>query len=477
MKKILFIISSDLFIRNYIKTGVIDFLSKNYDLKIACYKNIHLKSEIDKLDNFIGFYTSNIRQDKRRYFLMDVTLWRYRKRSTTFNFRFMRVSKLSNLDFFSSLKNIKEFLSFLKEKLKFQNLNRKNLILRIIFGNRFIFPIFSILYKKRLAINKSLEVIIRKQEPDLVVFPSSAYDPIGYDIIEIGKRNKVKTLFLIDNWDNLSSKTVFLRRPDFLTVWGKQSVEHAIEIHGFKKREVIPIGTPRFDIYYQFVRTPPKSPIERDYILFTGAALTMDETQALKKLDEEIKENPEIYGNLKIIYRPHPWRHEYNDFNESEFKNVVLDPQIREHYLAKQQVDLSGLGRYDKIKFQPDINYYPAILGNALFIIAPLTTMALEALIMEKNVLVLVYDDGKNITTPSNVFNYYEHFRGIEKLEGFTFCKDINKLKYLFRVLYMKLKEKNFKNTKSNLSYFLFKDNRTYENRLLDAIEYVYNSK
>jgi len=91
--------------------------------------------------------------------------------------------------------------------------------------------------------------------------------------------------------------------------------------------------------------------------------------------------------------------------------------------------------------------------------------MALEALLMERKVLLLVYDDGKNHTTLKNVFKYYEHFRGIEKLNGFVFLKDKSRLKKQFCDIYI------------NMSYFLFNDNREYKQHLFDAIDYIIKSK
>lgn len=453
--------------RNYISTGVINSLNKKFDCKIIASKKLFIKDELEKLKNFAGYYISDPKEDYKRYFLMNVTLWRYRKKSTTFIYRFMRMTGLRNLNFFSGFAQFKEFISFVK-----RNLHRKSQLFLMIYGTYLIFHFFVFYYQRRLTPNKYLEELIERIKPDIILFPSSAYNPISNDIIEIGAKKKIKTVFLIDNWDNLSSKTVFLKKPDFITVWGRQSLEHAVKIHGFKEKQVIMIGTPRFDIYYRTLNNLPRSPAKGKYVLFTGAALEMDETGALKELDEEIEQNRDIYGDLKIIYRPHPWRHGKNDFNESDFKHVELDIQMKDHYSRLKQSEHSNRSR--KVwYFQPNIEYYPEILGNALFIVSPLTTMALEALIMEKKVLLIVYDDGKNFTTPKNVFKYYEHFRGIEKLKGFVFCKEKSSLKRQFREEYVSMSRNGFNPVKSDLSYFLFNDNRKYKQRLFDAIEYI----
>jgi len=468
MKRILFIISSDLFVRNYIRTGVIDSISKKYDCKIVVNGKIFNKDDVEKLENFAGYYISDPKEDIKRSNFMNVILWRYRKKSTTFQFRIMRMFGLQNLNFFSSLAQLKQFLSFVKKKLS----RTSKPLQYIFFGTFFIFPFFIFFYKMKLILNKSLEKYIESIKPDLILFPSSAFDPIGYDILEIGTKKKVITLFLIDNWDNLSSKTVFQRKPDFITVWGRQSLEHGVKIQGLKEKQIIEIGTPRFNIYYKTLNNLPKSPLNGKFVLFTGAALPMDETGALKELDEEIEQNRDIYGDIKIIYRPHPWRQGTNDFDESYFKHVELDMQMKDHYLRLKKRDELFKERVELVDFQPSIDYYPAILGNALFIVAPLTTMALEALIMEKKVLLIVYDDGQHFTTPKNVFKYYEHFRGIEKLNGFVFCEEKSRLKQQFRETYVSISKDGFKPIKSDLSYFILNDNREYQQRLLDAIEY-----
>jgi len=253
MKKILFIISGELFLRNYIRTGVIDYLSKNYDCKIIADRKIYNKVVVEKLENFAGYYISDPKEFDKRRNLMSVISWRYRKKSTLFIFRIMRFTGLRDLNFFSSLRQFKVFISYVK-----RNLNRNSKLLQMIYGNLFIFPFFIFFYRLRLTLNKSLEKYVESLKPDLILFPSSAFDPIGYDILEISRKKKVKTIFLIDNWDNLCSKTVFLRKPDFITVWGRQSLEHGVKIQGLREKQIITIGTPRFNIYYKTLNNHPK---------------------------------------------------------------------------------------------------------------------------------------------------------------------------------------------------------------------------
>ena len=106
-----------------------------------------------------------------------------------------------------------------------------------------------------------------------------------------------------------------------------------------------------------------------------GFGLTKDINEILKKLDEIF--NDKIFKNLKIIYRPHPWRKDNNIENMKNYKNIILDPQLKKNYLKK---------KFDS-SVQPDLNYYPKLISNAEFIISAPTTMVIEYLLCWVNIM------------------------------------------------------------------------------------------
>ena len=160
---------------------------------------------------------------------------------------------------------------------------------------------------RRLGVNADLERVLREVRPDLVLLPCSAYDPIGNDLARLAPSLGFKTLFLVDNWDNLSSKSIFWAKPDFLGVWGEQSRDHAERIHDIGRERVFLLGTPRFESYYAVDKTSPGTKAYPfPYILFCGSALAFDELSALRLLDDELSRRPDLYGGTKVVYRPHP---------------------------------------------------------------------------------------------------------------------------------------------------------------------------
>ena len=121
------------------------------------------------------------------------------------------------------------------------------------------------------------------------------------------------------------------------------------------------------------------------YILFVGTALEFGEYEALYALDKAITEVPELEG-AKIVYRPHPWRQSNNNSMIDDLKNIIIDPQLEKAFLDRYK------------RFQPPLDYYPALLKNALFVCGGLTTMLMEALIFRKPFLAFVWNDKRYFT-------------------------------------------------------------------------------
>ncbi len=89
----------------------------------------------------------------------------------------------------------------------------------------------------------------------MLIIPNSVIGVDSYELIRASKKIGItKTVVLIDNWDNLSSKTAFIENPDYLGVWGTQSVGFAKDIHQMTNDKIRIMGTPRFDVYTEYLK-------------------------------------------------------------------------------------------------------------------------------------------------------------------------------------------------------------------------------
>jgi hypothetical protein len=331
-------------------------------------------------------------------------------------------------------------------------------------------PMLSTALWKWVPLDKDLEAILRSERPDLAIIPSSIVDAKTYELLRASSRLGIgKILLLIDNWDNLSSKSAFIKKPDYIGVMGQQSIGFAVDIHEIDRGRVTLMGTPRFEVYKEYFRqrarlmaTQVRPPIADPYILFAGCVAGFDEIGALRMLSQALSEvRDRMPPNTKILYRPHPWgaRERYlKILEETPIEYVVIDPQIQEHSKVAGE------------SFQPELSYYPHLLAEAEVVVCPLSTMVLEATIMRKQVLALTHEDQVSLFSPNRMLYYYRHFQGLERLENVCLVSDLTQLGTLLCAAY---KKGDTNDLPAGLDHFVDVDEPTYQERLAQLVDAI----
>lgn len=340
-----------------------------------------------------------------------------------------------------------------------------------IASHPFVFQRFTRSYLLgKLRNNESIERIIREQRPEVVVFPITGVESTGYELVLLSRKYGFKTLFLVNGWDNLSSKGVFPILPDYLGVWGPQSLVDAVTIQGMPAHRVILLGSARYEDYLA-PGNATASPFPHKYILFAGATTPCDEIGPLR-IFEEILERSGM-ADVKVVYRPHPWRETracFDTFEPENFRHVILDPQVADDYYHKKRdkAENSGNGEY------PALRYYPGLLNHALFAISPMSSMTLEAALFDVPALVLSYDDGYH-PVPGSLQARYRHFEGGRDVPGWFFADDIEQLKTTFSRMLDTFRDECPSNRRfrpvlsSAMGRYLYRDGRSYSQRLAEA--------
>ena len=459
--KIFFVISTDEFARNYIHTDVLNKIENDYDVTYIINEKISVLNNIEGTKKIIK-YDDDYSQNKKLINLFDVYMYKNINKSSSFYFRFKRYNLPKNIPFF---KTIYYFLkNILDLKISFFEYYFKTDLIKIR-ASKFIFPFYSKKVLNNLNINEKISNAFKNTKPDLIIYPSSAYEPISFDLIELSKKFKCKTFFLIDNWDNLSSKTILIKRPDFLGVWSEQAKLHAIEIQNFPANKVKIIGSARFNNYFSSRKINLSPHFNFKYILFIGTALEFDEYEVLFELNSIINDNSKFSG-FKIVYRPHPWRQSRNNRSVKSLINVIIDPQVEENYLNNNNT----------LDFQPDLKYYPSLISNADFLVGGLSSMLIESMIFNKKYIVMVHDDNKHFTNQKNALKYYTHFKGIENLENLYFCDNLKNLGNLINSLDEKDVVFSDVSFQCKVEFFIFGSEEVpYSTILLDSVREILN--
>jgi hypothetical protein len=463
--RILVVIPAREHVRNLLRSGGLDATLAAHDCVFAVPEGLEAPEDIAEIERrgpIVGRYPSDPERERLHGLLFDALMWRYRSRSRTFLYRWQRFAGVHRMvrdrGSWVHAKSVGRWVLWV--------LRKWTPVRTVLLGSRPVHPIARRMIERRLGHDPALRELVEQAAPDLILLPTNAYEAVGMDLVRLTRGTPVRTLFLVDNWDNLSSKTVLWARPDHLAVWGEQSVDHAVGIQGMPAEDVSIVGTARFDDYYAARAMPPEAPYPFPYVLFVGAALANDELAVLHLLDDALAGHGADDG-LRVVYRPHPWQQPRAVdavFEPSEFRHVVLDRQFAEEAPAR-----SG----DQRDFQPDLRWYPALLANARLVMGPLTTMLLEGSVCRRRVLALAHDDGVHFTTPAQAYRWYRHFEGVEHIEGFTLCHDLAELPDLFLRLATDTTPLDAERVDRSVDHFVHHDGRPFAVRLRETVDAV----
>ncbi len=474
MKKILICLPSQYYYK-YIEHNSFKDLQKNFEVSFLLNKKrwnrkLKVKKKIS-LKNIKNKHFYSIEEKENSYFLKTLQLFLVANRKLSKSFRY---------NFRRWYPNLKDFIKIEKTKRR-DNLGKYtkfflfNTLLRYFFkpflkrliviflSNKIVFILYKKIILSKLKLNSDLSNLIGNLKPDLIIYTTHCYEPETFMIPKLANNFDAKTLFLVDNWDNISCKTVFFNKPDFLGVWGKQSKKHAIKIQKINKKKIFYTGNPKFDNYFLLRKRKLKNIFKHRYVLFFGLVELYDDIKVLKKLDEEISKNALIYKNLKIVYRPHPSRPNifFHAKKINSFKNIILDPSMKNYIKFKNKKYLEN-----------DDFYFEKLLTNSLFNVGGITTVTIESLIFKKKQIFLCYDEEDSITDPKTLFNENLHFEKLDKVSALIKSESVESVIKNFRKMYIdKTYLKISKKLDHEIDYYYSVPDKPYSKKIFSIVK------
>lgn len=447
-KKIIVLIPGKRYVNHYLRTNALEEIKTNFEVSFLILKGLNISPDFVQNNRVEFFEFESVLREKHSK-IFGLLAWRSIEKSKSFRYRIFRGKPVreSRLIIKSFGRKIESFTRLIAK-----------LILKISISVRLQWHI------KTLKSNKQIFKVIKETNPVLVLCPNNAHDAIGSDVVKTCEYLKIPTLFLIDNWDNLSSKSLLWPKPSYLTVWGEQSVTHGVEIQEIDSKKIFPIGTPRYDKYFELRNSRLESKFEFPYVLFVGTYLKFDEIAVLGKLNQ-ILQNKFSQSDLKIIYRPHPEQDRSAELATLKLDRVLVDPKVG---VSEETVN----GKVLPISS----TYFPNLILNSEFVMGGLTSMLIEATIFWKRFLALTYDDGQKYFSPKSIYENYTHFEGIDKLPNITFCSDLELLEDDFMDVWSNRELVDAAAIDQARNYFYFSDEMTYANRLGKVVTKIVNN-
>ncbi len=265
----------------------------------------------------------------------------------------------------------------------------------------------------RAGRNRDLGKFLSNLNPDVIIYPTVLDGLYPIDLLREGRRLKIPTVYLMNSWDNPSTRAAVVGFPDQLVVWGEQTRRHAIDYMGAKPERVSVLGAAQFEVF----RNAPAVPraqyrrqlgirADETVIAYGGCSRLVNETAHLALLDQAIEDG--TLPRLKILYRPHPWRafpEQETYFYDIDWKNVIMDPTMEECYRAIRN------GRSMPIELANYKNthiFLHAIDG----LISPLSTILLETIMHGKPIMCLFPEEEMNLNKGNSLSSsdlYFPH--------------------------------------------------------------------
>jgi len=447
---ILVLISNEQYLRNWIKAGAFSQLEQDHNVHYLVAREYWDPAKMRDVgvENYIVLDQPSYRKFFFRR-LLTVTMYKYIKRSRAFEIKLRGVRP--------ELRNLYKFLACPG-----------------------VFQTFLSVMNLVLPKWDALTDVIKDRKPDILLAPSIAADSFTIDMTYTAKCLDVKSILLINSWDNLVSKGVLPILPDKVVVWGEQGAKQAEIVQDTSRDKIEILGLPRFESYFNQKNLDDKLsafrklneiPEGKKVIFYATTSLPYDDVAALEFLDQQISENPKLKDYI-VLFRPHPemmQRAGEKNVFECDFKNVVLDRQVSDFYTSRFKAEDHD---YPSFINDTELEYYPVLMNVVSLMVCPPTTMALEAALNGIPALVLCYPDGKNQGLTAEKTAHYGYFDELFEAPGILPCWEQKNYPKLFEKLITLSEDKEIAEALRKASeYIVYKDEQPYAERLSKIVE------
>ena len=396
--------------QSWLDSEIIGNLRTNYDLEIVILNSYF------NFEGTLNFdYDTNLTSIHNLYLLNQLAQINLSK---SFKFRLRRMF-WGSINLFgqnlSRLERIKACFVVLRNLVGY---SRKN-YLQIFAFLHILRKFFEFYYKRKfkaelVKLQKSEKNFIKNLDSSIIIFPTSGADLLAFELLALCKLERKNSIFVIENWDNLTSKTTFPFNPDYITVMGSKSVLQAQSIHGFLRKNIAITGLPRFEKYGEsrrgmdsrFIKSSSKK------ILYLGFSLPYNETRVVKAILSHLQTNYSS-SDFEMHYKPHPFR-------QKRFVEDIIN--------IDEKADSATIKIWDEKKhshkYLPVINDdYLSFLSNFDIVITTPTTMALEVMVLEIPCVIDSSDDGIHSTSPWHAMNNYLHLEDLLEIPEVRIAK------------------------------------------------------
>jgi hypothetical protein len=454
-KSLVIFISNENYLRNWIRAGAFEQLRANYELHYVVARDYWDPALLK--DFGIAEYTV-VEQPAYRKFLLrrllTVTMFKHTRKSRAFSIK-MRFVRPKWAWFY-------KFLALPA-----------------------VYETFLLAVRAGLPTWAQFAQIVQRINPVAVIAPSLAADSFTIDMTYTAKKLGIKSMLLINSWDNLVSKGVLPLPPDCVGVWGQQGINQAMRVQNVPRERVVALGVPRFDRYFRQDEPKPEIdihefngiPKNKKIILYAATAIPFDDISAIEILDRFISSDP-AYSDYVILFRPHPEmmkRSGERAFADCHFSHVHLDRQVAAYYTSRFDKAVDSEQSYIN---NAELDYYPALLKAVVAVVCPPTTLGVEGAMNGAPCLMICYGDGKNTWLSPDQMCQYESVEEVLAMPGVVACHAESDLTACFAQAIRLSQDHDARHLLAEATrYVVYRDSTPYAQRLAFLVQCLVNEK
>ena len=333
-------------------------------------------------------------------------------------------------------------------------------------GTRLFFWFWSRVAVSKICKNCGLSEVAVQQSPDVIVILMQRQAGFVVASIDAGTRAGIPTLLIPVKWDNASSKSPLVKKPTRMLVYNQQLVEVCSRMHKMPATSIIAIGSVEVGAKKTIVATSQPETL----VLIGSTADSSSSAPWLNCVSEALSRISQPTNQIKTIWRPYPT----GDSNSLNFMNEF----VKAHSQIELDDDIKrGMShRAQSISFD-DVSTayfrYCDLLNSAVVVVSEGTSAIVDSRARGVPVILPAFKKDAVISSQWCNLSGYEHLRGLRTTTGVFIAEDENELERLLIDFLTNPRRIEPDNSGENI----FVDERSYAQRLLDAVDEVLAKK
>jgi hypothetical protein len=258
-----------------------------------------------------------------------------------------------------------------------------------------------------LPVSEAIRACVAAEGPDVVMTSpliERRSPQVGY--LRAARDLGIPTALCVRSWDNLTTSGLIHETPDLVTVWNKEQMREAVDLHRIPADRVVVTGAGMYDEWFAQGPTTTRAefcarvglPADRPYLLYACSSnfIAPDEADWIMRWIERIRRAMPELADVPILVRPHPG-HTLLDGSPAAARlaalaDVVIHPRGSSHPTIPEALP----------------EYYDTI-HHAAAVVGVNTSAMIESAMVGRGVYVLLadpYRDSTQLGTP-----HFAHLR------------------------------------------------------------------